>query len=109
LWLSGHQGLQRQCRHRAGFDRGRQLFGRAGSDKQAGGDDCFDQWHRRYRAESIGFGLAGLVTLFVPVLNLLIGPVLATGGTLLVIEFEEGVPAPDPADAGSAGAPSPSS
>jgi len=66
-------------------------------------------WHRRYRAESIGFGLAGLVTLFVPVLNLLIGPVLATGGTLLVIEFEEGVPAPDPAEAGSAGAPSLSS
>lgn len=54
-------------------------------------------WHRRYRAESIGFGLAGLVTLLVPLANLLIGPALAAGGTLLVIEFEEGVPAPDSA------------
>jgi CysZ protein len=54
-------------------------------------------WHRRYLAESMGFGLAGLVTLLIPVLNLLIGPALAAGGTLLVIEFEEGVPAPEPA------------
>jgi CysZ protein len=54
-------------------------------------------WHRRYRAESIGFGLAGLVTLIVPFANLLIGPALAVGGTLLVIEFEEGLPVPDPA------------
>jgi CysZ protein len=53
-------------------------------------------WHRRYRAESIGFGLAGLVTLVVPFANLLIGPALAAGGTLLVIEFEEGLPASDP-------------
>ena len=57
-------------------------------------------WHRRYRAESIGFGLAGLITLIVPLANLLIGPALAVGGTLLVIEFEEGLPAaPDPAPA----------
>jgi uncharacterized protein involved in cysteine biosynthesis len=54
-------------------------------------------WHRRYRAESMGFGLAGLVTLVVPLANLLIGPALAAGGTLLVLEFEEGVPAPDTA------------
>jgi uncharacterized protein involved in cysteine biosynthesis len=53
-------------------------------------------WHRRYRAESIGFGLAGLVTLLVPLAILLIGPALAVGGTLLVIEFEEGLPAQDP-------------
>jgi uncharacterized protein involved in cysteine biosynthesis len=46
-------------------------------------------------AESIGFGLAGLVTLLVPLAILLIGPALAAGGTLLVLEFEEGVPAPD--------------
>lgn len=52
-------------------------------------------WHRRYRAESIGFGLAGLVTLLVPLANLLIGPALAAGGTLLVIEFEEGLAVPD--------------
>ena len=60
-------------------------------------------WHRRYRAESIGFGLAGLVTLLVPLAILVIGPALAAGGTLLVMEFEEGVPAPDPSGhAGSA-------
>jgi len=52
-------------------------------------------WHRRYRAESIGFGLAGLVTLIVPLAIFLIGPALAVGATLLVLEFEEGVPAPD--------------
>ena len=55
------------------------------------------EWHRRYRAESIGFGLAGLMTLLVPVVNLFVAPILAAGGTLLVIEFEEGLPAPDPA------------
>jgi uncharacterized protein involved in cysteine biosynthesis len=60
-------------------------------------------WHRRYRAESIGFGLAGLVTLIVPLANLLIGPALAVGGTLLVIEFEEGLPAPEPTPQGPAG------
>lgn len=66
-------------------------------------------WHRRYRAESIGFGLAGLVTLLVPLANLLIGPALAAGGTLLVIEFEEGVPAPDSTQAGAVRAPAPES
>jgi hypothetical protein len=50
------------------------------------------EWHRRYRAESMGFGLAGLVTLLVPFVNMLIGPALSVGGTLLVLEFEEGVP-----------------
>ena len=65
-------------------------------------------WHRRYLAESIGFGLAGLVTLLVPFLIPFIGPVLTVGGTLLVMEFEEGLPAPDPAEAG-AGAASPPS
>ena len=54
-------------------------------------------WHRRYRAESIGFGLAGLLTLLVPLAILLIGPALAVGGTLLVIEFEEGLSAEDAA------------
>ena len=65
------------------------------------------EWHRRYRAESMGFGLAGLVTLLIPVVNLFLGPALATGGTLLVIEFEEGLPAPDPAQPEPAAAPAP--
>lgn len=45
-------------------------------------------WHRRYRAESIGFGLAGLLLLVVPLADFLIAPVLAVGATLLVMEIE---------------------
>jgi uncharacterized protein involved in cysteine biosynthesis len=51
-------------------------------------------WHRRYRAESLGFGMAGLAFLLVPVANFLLAPVLTVGATLLVLEFEEGPPAP---------------
>jgi CysZ protein len=46
------------------------------------------EWHRRWRAESMGFGLAGLVTLIVPFANFLLAPALAVGGTLLVLELE---------------------
>jgi len=47
------------------------------------------RWHREWLAESFGFGLAGMVSLFVPLANLLLGPALVTGGTLLVIDLEE--------------------
>jgi uncharacterized protein involved in cysteine biosynthesis len=47
------------------------------------------QWHGRWLAESEGFGLAGMVTLIVPLANLLLGPALAVGGTLLVLNLEE--------------------
>jgi CysZ protein len=50
-------------------------------------------WHRDWRPESIGFGLAGLVVLIVPGANLLLGPALAVGGTLLVIELQTHAPA----------------
>jgi len=46
-------------------------------------------WLRRWLPESEGFGLAGMVALAVPVLNLLLGPALAVGGTLLVLELED--------------------
>ncbi len=46
-------------------------------------------WHRRYRAESLGFGLAGLVILFLPLANLLLVPALAVGATRLVLELQE--------------------
>jgi CysZ protein len=46
------------------------------------------QWHRRWRAESLGFGLAGLITLVVPIVNLLLAPALTVGATLLVLELE---------------------
>ncbi|HKC12613.1 MAG TPA: EI24 domain-containing protein [Vicinamibacteria bacterium] len=49
-------------------------------------------WHKDWRAESLGFGLAGLLTLVVPVANLLLGPALAIGGTLLVLDLEELAP-----------------
>ena len=44
-------------------------------------------WHRRNRAESLGFGLAGLLTLFVPFANLLLAPALTVGATRLVLEL----------------------
>jgi uncharacterized protein involved in cysteine biosynthesis len=47
------------------------------------------RWHRRWLLESEGFGLAGMVTMLVPLANLLLGPALVTGGTLLVLEIEE--------------------
>jgi CysZ protein len=46
------------------------------------------RWHRTWRAESLGFGLAGMVGLLVPFANLLLGPALVTGGTLLVLALE---------------------
>ena len=49
-------------------------------------------WHRRYRAESLGFGMAGLAFLLVPVANFLLAPILTVGGTLLVLELEDGSP-----------------
>lgn len=61
------------------------------------------RWHRGWRPETLGFGLAGMVGLLVPLANLLLGPALVAGGTLLVLSLEElgepVVPAdpPDPA------------
>jgi uncharacterized protein involved in cysteine biosynthesis len=49
------------------------------------------RWHRTWRAESLGFGLAGFATLFVPFAAVLLAPVLAIGGTLLVLQLEEDV------------------
>jgi uncharacterized protein involved in cysteine biosynthesis len=48
-------------------------------------------WHKRHRAESLGFGLAGFVTLFVPFANLLLAPVLTVGATRLVLELQDEV------------------
>jgi CysZ protein len=49
-------------------------------------------WHRRYRPEALGFGLAGVVVLLVPCSGLLLAPVLApaltVGATRLVLELE---------------------
>jgi len=45
-------------------------------------------WHRRWRAESLGFGLAGLITLVVPLANVLLAPALTVGATLLVLELK---------------------
>jgi uncharacterized protein involved in cysteine biosynthesis len=56
-------------------------------------------WHRYWKLECLGFGLAGLVTLIVPLANFLIGPALAVGGTLLVLELEDQLIPPDVAAA----------
>jgi len=47
------------------------------------------RWHRTWRAESLGFGLAGMVGLLVPFANLVLAPALVTGGTLLVLDLED--------------------
>lgn len=59
-------------------------------------------WHRYWRIECMGFGLAGLITLVVPLANFLIGPALAVGGTLLVLELEDQLIPPDVAAAAKA-------
>ncbi len=46
-------------------------------------------WHQRHRAESLGFGLAAFLTLFVPLANLLLAPSLAVGATRLVLELQD--------------------
>ncbi len=46
-------------------------------------------WHRSWRWESLGFGLAGLAVLVVPFANLLLAPALTVGGTRLVLELED--------------------
>ncbi len=47
------------------------------------------RWHALWRVETQGFGLAGMLGLIVPFANLLLGPALVTGGTLLVLELED--------------------
>jgi CysZ protein len=47
------------------------------------------EWHRKWRWESLGFGLAGMVLLAVPVVDVLLGPALVVGGTRLVLESED--------------------
>jgi CysZ protein len=46
-------------------------------------------WHRNHRAESLGFGLAAVFMLAVPLANLLLAPGLAVGATRLVVELSE--------------------
>lgn len=66
------------------------------------------RWHREWRAESQGFGLAGMLGFVVPLANLLLGPALVTGGTLLVLELEDAAgPRPGAAAASKAAAASP--
>jgi CysZ protein len=53
------------------------------------------KWHQYWKLESMGFGMAGLLTLVVPLANFLVGPALAVGGTLLVLELEDQLIPPD--------------
>lgn len=55
------------------------------------------RWHRAWLWESEGFGLAGMIGLLVPFANLVLGPALVAGGTLLVLDLErlEGARRPD--------------
>ena len=47
------------------------------------------RWHARFRAESIGFGAAGMVLLLVPLAYILLVPALTVGATRLVMELDE--------------------
>jgi len=64
-------------------------------------------WHRRWRPESLGFGIAGLTPLLLPLANIVLAPLLApaliAGGTLLVMELEQ--LAPSSGAVGEAGTP----
>jgi CysZ protein len=50
-------------------------------------------WHRRFRPESLGFGLAGIVVFLIPVANFVLAPLFApslvVGATRLVVELED--------------------
>lgn len=74
---------------------------------------AFDErraWHRRLRLESIGFGLAAVWTLFIPIANLLLLPLLAIGATRFVLsESPDGRPAPNASSTFSVAAPDSSS
>jgi len=59
-------------------------------------------WHLRWRAEVVGFGLAALIALLVPIVNAFLPPALAVGATRLVLDLEaldaeqgQASPAPD--------------
>ncbi len=45
-------------------------------------------WHRRWWAEALGFGLAAVLMLAVPLANLLLAPVLAIAAARLVLELD---------------------
>jgi CysZ protein len=47
-------------------------------------------WNRRWRAETMGFGLVGLLMMLIPLAVVVMLPALTVGATLLVLEFEEG-------------------
>lgn len=47
------------------------------------------QWHARFRAESVGFGVAGMVLLLIPFANLLLVPAVTVGATRLVMELDD--------------------
>lgn len=52
-------------------------------------------WHGRWRPESLGFGLFGLLLIVPTCFGFLLAPALAVGGTLLVLELEEDLVVPD--------------
>jgi CysZ protein len=47
------------------------------------------EWHRRWRPESMGYGLVALLVLLVPCANFVLVPALVVGGTRLVLELPE--------------------
>jgi len=65
-------------------------------------------WHLRWRAEVVGFGLAALVALLIPLVNAFLPPALAVGATRLVLDLEGLDAERGPAEEGPAPTPFPS-
>ncbi len=50
--------------------------------------DAKKAWHLRWRVEVVGFGLAALIALLVPLVNAFLPPALSVGATRLVLDLE---------------------
>jgi uncharacterized protein involved in cysteine biosynthesis len=59
------------------------------------------RWHRRWWPEGLGFGLAGLVFLAIPIIDIVLIPAIVVGGTRLVLELDPVAPEDSPAGAKS--------
>jgi len=76
-------------------------FGLSDAPLARHGLDALDRrlWHRRFRAENLGFGLLGLAALLVPPATLVAAPALTVGATLLsreLLEYEREAGLPPP-------------
>jgi CysZ protein len=60
------------------------------------------RWQREWWAEGLGFGLASLAFLAIPIVDILLIPAIVVGGTRLVVELSPPAPPVDPVESPSA-------